>query len=334
MSGDPSFSIIVTAYNRRQYVMDAIRSLSLDSDSTVTPRPQVIVSKNFRSQNDDEELSRLGVRVLQTGDISVGEMLAAAVDECSGDYIAFLDDDDLFAPRKLERARSVLSGHSGTGYYHNGSSFFTGTSPKNPSTLDGQAAHVLEWPGHSIRLARTQLRYLLEANREQNLSSVVISRRVVNRSREYLSQITGLTDSFMLVAALAFSDRLIFDPFLGTMIRRHGLNTSVSERDLISRSETWRVIQAMTEHETHSKSVSTFVSVRQARDLLYDEARGIAKHPKRALKSMICLATSPLCTCVSHNLACIALGAVAQLGPFNGIVSRKTVAPSKSSLAR
>ncbi|MGC8615393.1 MAG: glycosyltransferase family 2 protein, partial [Thermoprotei archaeon] len=88
----PYISIIVTAYNRKKYLLSAVKSVL---DQTL-PRDhyEVIVIKNFRDDFIDSKLKEWGVTNLYSESVGLGAKIYEALQVARGDVISFLDDDD------------------------------------------------------------------------------------------------------------------------------------------------------------------------------------------------------------------------------------------------
>jgi len=97
----PEVSVIIPTRDRRDRVRLALRSALAQRDV----RFEVLVVDDASSDGTGAMVSALAdprVRVVRN-DISLGESGARnrGVDEAAGDWIAFLDDDDVWAPNKL-----------------------------------------------------------------------------------------------------------------------------------------------------------------------------------------------------------------------------------------
>jgi len=97
---------------------------------------EVIVSKNFDCEYD-EEWRRRGVKLIRFDSGGCGEQVAHALPHCRGEVIAFLDDDDWWAPNKLEIVSKVFS-DSPVVYYHNAMYMFGGGRPPMKSPIKGK----------------------------------------------------------------------------------------------------------------------------------------------------------------------------------------------------
>jgi glycosyltransferase involved in cell wall biosynthesis len=93
----PLISVVVTAYNRRVFLLSALRSIVNQSFKDY----EVIVAKNFHDLDIDDFIEKHGFREIFVDTKRYGERIAAAVEETKGDIIAFLEDDDEFERDKL-----------------------------------------------------------------------------------------------------------------------------------------------------------------------------------------------------------------------------------------
>lgn len=98
------FSIVVTAYNRKEFLHYALRSVQ--NQTIHKDLIEVILLTNF--EYDLSQFSSLNIRhFIMEG--SVGEYIRKAIVESMGEIICFLDDDDLFHKLKLELLQSRFS---------------------------------------------------------------------------------------------------------------------------------------------------------------------------------------------------------------------------------
>ncbi|PSO05438.1 hypothetical protein B9Q04_18950 [Candidatus Marsarchaeota G2 archaeon BE_D] len=87
-------SVIVTAYNRSKYVLQAVRSAlqqTLPKDLY-----EVIVVKNFRDETIDRRLEEWGVANIYSDNTSQGGKIYEGILAAEGEVISILDDDDEF----------------------------------------------------------------------------------------------------------------------------------------------------------------------------------------------------------------------------------------------
>jgi len=91
---EPYISVIISVYNRTQYVGEALNSVlsqTLDRD-----KYEVLVITNVDLPERD------GVKIIKSNERWYGAMIAQGIEEARGEIISVLDDDDLFLPNKLE----------------------------------------------------------------------------------------------------------------------------------------------------------------------------------------------------------------------------------------
>jgi glycosyltransferase involved in cell wall biosynthesis len=109
MSRTPRVSVVIPAFNHGRYVGEAVQS-ALDQSY---PDLEVIVIDDGSTDNTREVIRGFGDRVRYFHQENRG--LAASrnrgIGESRGDFVAFLDADDLWLPRKLERQLEVFDQH-------------------------------------------------------------------------------------------------------------------------------------------------------------------------------------------------------------------------------
>ncbi|MFZ0699484.1 MAG: glycosyltransferase family 2 protein [Thermoplasmata archaeon] len=98
---EPFISVILPAFNRREFVRDAVASVL----GQTLPRSEyeLIVIKNFDEPEVDGLGGRPGVKLLWDDSPALGTMLLKAIEASAGQVVSFLDDDDQFEPDKLSR---------------------------------------------------------------------------------------------------------------------------------------------------------------------------------------------------------------------------------------
>lgn len=106
----PVISVIIPAYNMEMYIEQAIRSVmnqtfqdwelfvmdDCSSDSTVS------IAERLAAEDDRIILVR------NSQNMGVARTRNSAFDLCRGEYIAFLDSDDIWHPEKLEKQLEVI----------------------------------------------------------------------------------------------------------------------------------------------------------------------------------------------------------------------------------
>ncbi|XDF44303.1 glycosyltransferase family 2 protein [Saccharolobus solfataricus] len=160
----PFISVIITAYNRKEYLKEAV-----DSVLTQTlPRDEyeIIVVKNFKDY--DDYLKENGVKSIYTDRIPSGDKITIGIEESKGEVISFLDDD-LFVPWKLEKVKSIFQDDNVV-YYHNG---FVNFTESKPTVGEYDSSKILKLSDNEKRKLRS-LKLMHKHDVRTNNSSISI----------------------------------------------------------------------------------------------------------------------------------------------------------------
>lgn len=105
----PLVSVVIPSYNYGQYVGQAVESALAQTYTNV----EVIVVDDGSQDDTRERLSHYGNRIRYIYQENQGLSAArnTGIREAQGDYVAFLDSDDAFHPRKLELQLAYLMKH-------------------------------------------------------------------------------------------------------------------------------------------------------------------------------------------------------------------------------
>jgi glycosyltransferase involved in cell wall biosynthesis len=189
----PIFSVVITAYNRKQYLKCAVDSVL--NQSLARELYEVLIAKNFVSEYDND-WKFLGIRLVAANDVYRGRVIANLVPNLRGDFVAFLDDDDWWHSSKLERALTAIQREPRLCYYHNG-------------LMD-----VVN--GKTIKVNRFWLRAIPWGNS----SSTVIKKQVLLDQLDTLRSIRGDVDLFYYYASLITCEPIFLDKFPSTYYRQ------------------------------------------------------------------------------------------------------------------
>ncbi len=100
----PVVSVIITTYNRRQFLKEALKSV-LDQDYA---DKEVIVVDDGSTDGSEEETKGLPIRYVRKGNGGISSARNEGLRTALGEYIAFLDVDDLWKKRKLSTQMQVM----------------------------------------------------------------------------------------------------------------------------------------------------------------------------------------------------------------------------------
>jgi glycosyltransferase involved in cell wall biosynthesis len=117
MATAPEIAVVVGAYSRDTYVLDAVRSVL--AQSWPRDRTEILVTKNFERPALDSELATAGVGTRLDATGRIGTWLLEAIRATRAPIVTLLDDDDLYAPDRLARILEVFRQHPEVGFYRN-----------------------------------------------------------------------------------------------------------------------------------------------------------------------------------------------------------------------
>lgn len=92
-------TVLITAYNRKEYLIKAVNSvLNQTLDKSYY---EIIVIKNFKDNYIDDYLTNNNIKnIIMDG--TEGDYILKGMEESRGKIISFLDDDDIFHNEKLQ----------------------------------------------------------------------------------------------------------------------------------------------------------------------------------------------------------------------------------------
>jgi len=185
---DTFISVIITAYNRKDFLLDAIKSaLNQTLDKKYY---EIIVIKNYNDETIDKFIENNNIKsILMDG--RIGDFLYAGINESHGQIISFLDDDDLFFNNKLEYVYNLFKNNDIV-YYHNLSEFIN----ENKISINHE--------NHSISF---------------NLSCISIKKEIININS--VKNISIIQDTFMYICALESNGKIIAGKEALTYYRFH-----------------------------------------------------------------------------------------------------------------
>lgn len=106
-------SIIVPCYNCEKTIVETIESIQAQTYTTF----EVIIVDDGSSDNSIDRLSKLqdsydNIRVISQKNSGVSVARNRGISEAIGQYITFLDSDDLFSEKKLETQLTIIESHN------------------------------------------------------------------------------------------------------------------------------------------------------------------------------------------------------------------------------
>ena len=188
-------TVVITAYNRNEYLDCSLGSLANQSNKNF----DVILITNFNY--DLSKFKTLSiVHIIMNG--TLGDFIYTAIENCKGDIILFLDDDDFFAEDKIEVVSQLFKPN--IGYIHNKALYFSakGITHRNNTTVDF------------------------------NSSSISIRRRILEKYIRILPTVSAGIDTFIYLTAVESDYNIINFRKTLTYYRKYENNvSSISNMD-------------------------------------------------------------------------------------------------------
>jgi len=110
MTAPFSLSVLIDTYQQQRFVARAVESALAQT----LPATEVVVIDDGSTDNTDQELAQFGSRVRVIAQRNGGQAAAlnAGLAALTGSWVAFLDGDDSWEPRHLERVAAAVQGDS------------------------------------------------------------------------------------------------------------------------------------------------------------------------------------------------------------------------------
>lgn len=214
-------SVIVLAYNRKEFVQSALSSVI--HQTLGRECYEIILVSNFSYAEIDEFCERNNVRkILLEG--SIGEYISKGIEESRGDIITFLEDDDEFTKEKLE---TLLALYNDQEYDLIRNSFVemdaSGKAMKSSVQHKTSFSRPLtfNFVVNKRNISRSTLRFMLARGQDFNLSCMSISRRLGAKIRESISRISTCPDGTIFFLALDLGNVSLFSPVVMSRYRVH-----------------------------------------------------------------------------------------------------------------
>ena len=255
----PLISLILIAFNRKEYITSAFRSvLAQNIESSLF---EIIVIKNFPVEIIDSWKGKPAVMAIPAPSAIKGESYSVGVRLSRGDIICFLDDDDEFEPDKFGRLLALFSTCNGPVYYHN-----------QRTIIDGSGRSV---SGRWIRpLAGSQKEDLIILSPDKvrestmpatfaayfNMSSMALSRQILINMLQELAMAPPLIDIFMICTAVAANATFMFDSRRLTKYRVHSNQVSYWEDGRFSGPEADERTSVIGKHIVVQQRCMPFIS--------------------------------------------------------------------------
>ncbi|HEV2429423.1 MAG TPA: glycosyltransferase [Thermoplasmata archaeon] len=202
-SSSPLVSVLVLAFRRHRFLSEAVGSVL--GPEAGRGRCEVLVVSDPLEGSLREDLESRGARVIETDELRVGAMMAIGIRAARGAVLAFLDDDDVFRPGKIDRLIAVFHDPAVVHFHHR----FVRVGPLR-EPIRSPEAPVGPSLTFELPLAARDLARIRRSWGYYNTSSHAVRRSALLASLDAISAITNYQD-FALLALTHGPGRAVID---------------------------------------------------------------------------------------------------------------------------
>jgi len=210
----PYISVVVTAYNRQEFLSEALNSLS--SQTITKDEFEVIVITNFKVQHCPFTEFEIQYHVMEG---TAGEYMLKGIELSKGQIVCFLDDDDIFLENKLATVKKIFSSDQDVDYYkHNFAEINKNHEPTGRASVKKlkRSLHIsfLEFENNLVYLTFNEPFY--------NSSSIALRKSVINLRETFIFKENIAPDAMLWIIAIANSNAIFLDSRILSLYRIHG----------------------------------------------------------------------------------------------------------------
>lgn len=221
-------TIILTVFNRTQYVEDALESITnQDFDKNLI---EVLIISNIGLTL--KKKFNLDIRIIESKNMTLGGKLAEGISMAKNDVVTFLEDDDLFCRERISNVMRNFSTHPYLSYYHNASYHFHNTYELK-RILNRQIKNNSRKQAKLIKFSDeeqliTYEKYFDKKRSDFNLSSMAFRKNFIETYVDIISNagMTRYLDSLLFFIAIFRGNSVMIDDKNLTLTRVHSQNAS------------------------------------------------------------------------------------------------------------
>lgn len=217
---DLFISVIITAYNRKKYLLDAFKSAY--NQTLPKDKYEIIVTKNFKDERIDSFIKKHDGRLIFFRHSGLGLRLDNALKHAKGEVICFLEDDDLFVKEKLATIYKLFNENKNLGYINNARYY-----------IDEDSRELVKGTNkfekiESVLLNNRSLLKLLKLDIQgpwHNSSSISIRKKYLLKHLNTLKIVTYTPDLFLYFISLDSKQNLLL---LNKKLTKYRVHSSAS----------------------------------------------------------------------------------------------------------
>jgi len=233
MNNEIGLSVIVTVYNRKEFILDAIKSIINTNKSNSIIEIIIVTNIDIEINLNNKNII---IKIIKTNLKSLSQKLKLGIQQSNSDVISFLEDDDIYVSNKVITIISVFNKYPDLDFYHNNFSHF-----KNIQNIGNFSCKKNQFFKLQSSLVRDSIKYTklfyIKYNAGYNLSSMAVRKKFILGHLNFfeLFENYGL-DSLIFFISMAYGNSLYIDKNIQTMIRIHENNASGTTNALYDRN--------------------------------------------------------------------------------------------------
>lgn len=259
MEDRPDISVVITAYNRKKFVADAIKSVF--DQSYDASKIELIIISNFDVDLPHPVPAGIKVKTIKL-EGTIGEFLYEGVSRAQAEIVAFLDDDDMWEPSKVHKMLSAFDGNRELIFYRNAVKYIdeNGKPINNKRVLD-----ILPCKLKGFHIFRKEdlieaLPVILTCGGDFNLSTFACRKRIMETTQyKKLRLIESGQDAFFFWVAVLTQGEFGIESERLTFYRVHNLNVSGSiditskSSEIMRQAKTFKILVENSDESTDER---------------------------------------------------------------------------------
>jgi glycosyltransferase involved in cell wall biosynthesis len=228
---EPIISVIITSYNRNEYLAEAIESVY--NQTLEHCLFEILIITNIKD-HDLEKRFNINTKFIYMPDGPVSEYIIEGIKNAKGNIVSFLDDDDLFIPNKLEIVLQKFLGYPDLIYLHNNFFYLHSSQTVTMKSNKRIKKDIIIYTPNIKKLDLKKIYKVINKSYAINLSSVSVKREVLLSNIERLKYMLGATDYFILYICLSIdASKLMFLKDTFTAYRISNSSTHVTRGNML-----------------------------------------------------------------------------------------------------
>ena len=226
--GTPTVSVVVIAHRRTEYLPGAIRSVL--AQELARDRYEVLVVANALPEEPLDDFRAAGVRFLESRAEELGAKVAEGLAATRGEVVALLEDDDRFAPGRLNAVVDRFVADPSLVYYHGAFRTigpderpFPGPFHRDPAAARIARRHRIYRPAGAPPGGWSEFRGTFPGF---NNSCLAVRRSAFLPHAARIARFDLATDEGLFLTAAASGGAILQDDAVGTLVMVHPASVS------------------------------------------------------------------------------------------------------------